>query len=209
MNENEQENPAVSKLREAFDTARNAILEGSALAVQVQELQGIVNTLRSETTLLQLDLEYIRNRNKELDEQVTEVRRQRDSAFGNLSIQQERADRAEGQCNYLQNQVNNMTRLYDAEVTRSTDLIRERDDAMVMALEYETKFKEATAKLARVELVLGDIFNARVVPIQEVVEEANRPKPHYVDQPRDEVGKFQPIEEPKPQTYGSDSQGSF
>jgi chromosome segregation ATPase len=197
----EQENPAVSKLREAFDTARNAIIEGSELAKQVTELQGIVNTLRSETTSLQRDLEYIRNRNRELDEQVMQVRQSRDEAIQDASNQRARAYTAEQERDSAREVLQHMDRRVETLEAQVASVSRERDDAMVMALEYETKFKEAAAKLAKIEEAMHGV-KSEEKPVEQ------KPLPHYVTQPRDEETKqFRPFDEPK--TYDSGSQGSF
>jgi uncharacterized coiled-coil DUF342 family protein len=173
----EQENPAVSKLREAFDAAKNAIVEGTELAKLVTELRGQVNSLQLEVGRFQRDMEYLRDRNKELDEQVTQVRRQRDEAIADASEQR--------------GKVLGMEAKIDA-------IAKERDDAMVMALEYESKLKAAEAKLATIEALFGSGAG------QGNAKPEAKPVPHYVDQPRDEVGKFQPT------TYdrGSQSEGS-
>jgi uncharacterized coiled-coil DUF342 family protein len=174
VNETTQELPAVSKLREAFDTARNAILEGTELAKLVTELRGQVNSLQLEVGRFQRDMEYLRDRNKELDEQVTQVRRQRDEAIADASEQRSKVFA-------MQAQIDGMA--------------KERDDAMVMALEYETKWKTAEAKLAKIEEAMHGV-KSEEKPVE-------KPVPHYVTQPRDEVGKFEPT---SPQ--GSQSEGS-
>ena len=92
----------MSKLREAFDTARNAVIEGTELAKQDEELRFsicLLLELGSEVACLQRDLEYIRSRNnRELDEQVTEVRWQRDNAISEGLAHKDRADSAEAVC---------------------------------------------------------------------------------------------------------------
>jgi seryl-tRNA synthetase len=198
-----QENPAVSKLREAFDTARNAIIEGSELAKQVTELRAVVDTLRSETTSLQRDLEYIRSRNRELDEQVTEVRRQRDSAIADASEQRQRAETAEAATTAMrgmnETQGYNILRLQE----QLESVKRERDDAMIMSLEFETKLKAAEAKLEKVHAMFVTLWGSEVASTMVTAPEP-KPLPHWEQQPRDEVGKFQPT------TYdrGSQSEGS-
>jgi chromosome segregation ATPase len=177
-----QENPAVSKLREAFDTARNAIIEGSELAKVVGELRSTVSMLQSELQSLQRDLEYVRNRNRELDEQVTAVRAARDEAIANANQQQERAVRAEAALEKatLENESQNrrLSEMYD----RIDALKRERDDAELKAMDLEDRLKAAQAKLTTIEaLFVGQTTGAT----QE------KPKPHWEDQPRAETGEFQ------------------
>ena len=127
------------------------------------------------------------------------MRAARDNAIALVQEQRQRAETAEAAVSQMrgmnETQGYNIARLQ--EQLESTK--RERDDAMMMALEYETKLKAAEAKLAKIEEAMHG------VKAQEA--EVEKPKPHYVDQPRDEVGKFQPIEEAK--TYDSGSQGSF
>jgi chromosome segregation ATPase len=189
-----QENPAVSKLREAFDTARNAIIEGSELAKQVEELSLSVRNLTLEVSSLQRDLEYVRSRNRELDEQVTQVRQARDNAISEAQGHSQRANVAEAALADALHRLESMARAHDVEVMRFTDLATQRDDAMVMALEYETKLKEAEAKLAKIEEAMHGIKSDAKAEAQ---------KPHWVDQPRDEVGKFEPTE------YKTGTQGNY
>lgn len=200
MNET-QELPAVSKLREAFDTARNAIIEGSALAVLVDELRRSVASLNSEVHLLQRDLEYIRGRNKELDEQVMSVRQARDNALADASEQRQRADVAETDRDRMQRTINSLRDELGGRIEDTEQAKKERDDAMSMALEYESKLKAAEVKLDKI----GDVFGINIAhTLTDLPKQEDKPKPHYVDQPRDEVGKFQPT------TYdrGSQSEGS-
>ncbi len=202
MSETTQELPAVAKLREAFDTARNAIIDGSELAKQVAELSRTVSSLNSEVSLLQRDLEYIRNRNKELDEQVTSVRQARDEAIEKAkSLQNELYD-VDSRRTQAEARVQDQVQLIDTLHQRIDGLSEERDDAVNMALEYESKLKAAEAKLAKIEEVFDNTFST-----PNTNQSPNKPTPHYLEQPRDEVGKFQPFDEPK--NYGSGSQGSF
>lgn len=188
----EQENPAVNKLREAFDVARNAIVEGTELAKIVHDLQGKVLDLGNEVVNLQRDLEYNRNRNRELDEQVTQVRAARDQALIDAKRQEERAITAEVATSEMRRLNYDQGLRIEHVETSLANALRERDDAMVMALEYETKWKVAEAKLAKIEEAMHGVKSAEVA--------VEKPKPHWEEQPRDEVGKFQPT------TYTSGSQ---
>ena len=200
VSEQEQENPVVSKLQEAFNAAKNAIVEGTELAKIVHDLQGKVHELGGEVVDLQRNLEYVRSRNRELDEQVTQVRQARDKAITDASEQRQRAEKAEGIITGMEESAKWMTDRINVQARALDDARKERDDAMSMALEYESKLKDALAKLASIEALFTK-------PLSEGTPEPSKPVPHYLVQPRDEVGKFQPIEEPK--TYGSGSQGSF
>lgn len=191
VNETE-ENPAVSKLREAFDTAANAILKGTELAKQVEELTTNVASLQEATRSLNRDLEYIRNRNRELDEQVTEVRRQRDAAHNEGMAAKERAERAEASLASAREVLAHQDNRIDQLQLLLNNAVKERDDALTMALEYEGKFKEAAAKLAKIEEVFGTSQGGGQANV-----EVAKPVPHYEVQPRDEVGKFQPMTYPQ------------
>lgn len=186
----DQENPAVSKLREAFDTARNALIEGSELAKQVENLRFQVISLKESVDSLTGDLQYVRNRNKELDEQVTQVRRSRDEAMADASEQRSRAEKAEADLRFADEAITQADMRNSGLRVALDDVERERDDAMTMALEYEGKFKEAQAKLAKIEAVFDNAFGV-------TTQEAPKPVPHYEVQPRDEVGKFQPMTYPQ------------
>lgn len=188
----EQENPAMSKLREAFDVARNAIIEGTELAKIVHDLQGKVLDLGNEVVNLQRDLEYNRNRNRELDEQVTQVRQSRDAAMTEANQQRDRATTAEATIASMEESAKWMAERINVQARALDDVKKERDDAMVMALEYESKWKVAEAKLAKIEEAMYGVKSAEVA--------VEKPKPHWEEQPRDEVGKFQPT------TYTSGSQ---
>lgn len=173
----EQENPAVSKLREAFDTARNAIIEGSELAKLVVELRSQVNGLGIEVGSLQRDLEYIRNRNRELDEQVTQVREARDRALADVATQRHRADTNESE-QYKSQEI--ITRLREELAYTARDLDnakKTRDDAEYKAIELEDKLKIAEAKLAQMQAI--------ICPVVEPVK---------AEQPRAEDGQFRPYE---------------
>ena len=170
------ESPAVSKLREAFDTARNAILEGTELAKLVAELRVNVTRLSDEVNHLSRDLEYLRGRNKELDEQVGEVRRQRDEALAELSQQRNRTNVAESDLIYARNSLGIADERNNSLAMQLDSARKERDDAMIMALEYETKLKAAEATLAKMREVMG------------IEEPKPEPKP---EQPRAETGQFQ------------------
>ena len=205
VNEETMELPAVSKLREAFDTARNAIIEGTELAKQVQEMKANVATLGSDVASLQRDVEYLRNRNRELDEQVIEVRRQRDEAVSKANEQQDRAVRAEGDLASTQSRVESL----QASLSRVHDSLDEakkaRDDAEFRVMDLEDKLKAAEAKLDKLKVMFGEAFGE---PKGEPVQEASKPVPHYLVQPRDEETKqFRSFDEGK--TYDNGSQGSY
>lgn len=198
VSETTEELPAVSKLREAFDTARNAIIDGSELAKQVAELNTSVVALRTEVVSLQRDLEYVRSRNRELDEQVTNVRQARDNALADVSSLQAKLYDVDSRRTQAESRVQDQVESINQLRQQIESMSKERDDAMGMALEYESKLKEAQAKLAKVEAVFM---------VDKQPSEA-KPVPHYLVQPRDEETKqFRSFDEPKP--YDSGSQGSF
>lgn len=183
-----QENPAVSKLREAFDTARNAIIEGSELAKIVTELRATVSSLSEEVSALHRDLDYVRNRNKELDEQVTQVRSARDGAIAEAREWKEKAVKAEndlGSMTYARDRG-----LDDINAARETiqAISKERDDAQMEAMRLDDELNIAKAKLAKVEALF------KTEPVE---------MPKAVEQPRTETGQFQP------KTYDQGSQGQF
>ncbi len=193
----EQENPAVAKLREAFDVARNAIIDGSELAKQVAELNTSVVALRTEVVSLQHDLEYVRNRNRELDEQVTQVRQARDEAIADASGQRQRADKAESDLSAVLRDSEALRTSLSGMYDRVDAAKRDRDDAEMRALEMEEKLKAAEAKLSKVEGMLREVFSYGYQP--EGLDKLHDLKP---EQPRTETGQFKP-------SYEAGSQGTF
>jgi chromosome segregation ATPase len=197
------ENPAVSKLREAFDTARNAILEGTELAKLVGELRASVNVLNTEVGALQRDLEYLRNRNKELDEQVSEVRRQRDQAIQESNDYAAKYYNAAKELNHATEHGENQR----IEIARMNEALasmhKSRDDAELRAMELEDRLKAAEGKLAEVqkmaEAVFGKVIEQPKSAEASVHSFADMPQP--VEQPRDERGQFQPLPQGSQGTY--------
>ncbi len=183
VTETTEELPAVSKLREAFETARNAIVDGSELAKQVETLSQSVDSLQSKVASLTRDLEYVHNRNRELDEQVVQVRRSRDEAIADASEQRTRAAVAERDRDSAHELLARFERQTIEAQERYNIACKERDDAMVMALEYETKFKAVDAQLNKLKVLFGEAFG------EPKSEEPVKPVPHYLVQPRDEETK--------------------
>ena len=200
VEEQTQENPAVSKLREAFDAAKNAIVEGTELAKIVHDLQGKVLDLGNNVLSLQRDLEYTRSRNKELDEQVTEVRRQRDNAISEGLAHKDRADSAEAAREQLVGMVSRLNTELENALNRIRTEQQRADEAQLKQMELEDQLKSAQAKLGVIEGLFGK---------SPQVEANPKPVPHYLEQPRDEVGKFQPFDEGKSYPHGSQGESSF
>lgn len=202
MNETTQENPTVSKMREVFDASIDAVLKGTELQKTVTELSASVLALKGEIGSLQRDLEYIRNRNRELDEQVSQVRAARDQALADNVRIADKLAMAESERDTAQRDNQELTQRSSALYDRIDALKKERDDAQMAQMEMEDRLKAAQGKLAEIQASMAKVFGASVsVEVDKQVTIS--PKPHYVDQPRDEVGKFQPT------TYdrGSQSEG--
>ena len=67
----------MGAVRSIFDRAANAIVEASRLSKEVA-------ALRSEFDTLKWDMEYLRARNRELDEMLAQTRAQRDEALSQV-----------------------------------------------------------------------------------------------------------------------------
>lgn len=193
MNEVTQENPAVSKLREAFDTARNAIIEGSELARIVGELRDQVKNLSGEVHALHGDLDYVRNRNKELDEQVVQVRGARDAAIAEAREWKEKATAFENERDYYKTSGEKLNRDFEDAQRTIKSIADERDNALMQAMRLEEELAKAIAKLSKVEA----LFKPEANPVPG-------PNPEQgTEQPRAPTGQFQP------KAYDQGSQGSF
>src|ERR1700723_1814246 len=77
-----QEDSEMTTVKAVFEKASNAIVDASRLKVEVGDLRAAVDGLRQE-------VEKVRSQNQWLDEQLTNVRGQRDKATGELSAARE------------------------------------------------------------------------------------------------------------------------
>jgi chromosome segregation ATPase len=186
-------------MREVFDASIDAVLKGTELQKTVTELSASVLALKGEIGSLQRDLEYIRNRNRELDEQVSQVRVARDEAIRDASEQRTRADAAERLLDDKE-QANGALRMQLSGMYDRIDALKkERDDAQMAQMEMEDKLKAAEATLAKVQACMAEAFGASVRVMED--KAFTVPRPHYETQPRDEVGKFQPLDAGSQGTY--------
>lgn len=193
-NETTQEDADMATVRAVFEKASNAIVEASRLGRLVGELE-------AKVTALAQDLDWLRERNKSLDEQLNYVRKARDEAQEKVhdlerESRQLRMD-YEGECNVTAK----LRADLEAMTQRWHDASKERDEAMLREMELQDKLKEATATLDAIMKVLHPL---KEVPTTQVTEVAQETPPQFEHsetteererreaQSRDEAGRFGP-----------------
>lgn len=131
-NVNEQE---INMVREIFEKMANSLVGLSSAAKDIAEM-------REQLEGLKQDIERTQGRNRELDEMVAHVRRERDEAVREVTVARDALTEATKQLEGV-NSENSMLRR-DIEILNS-DLItakRDRDDASFKNMELEEKLKE-------------------------------------------------------------------
>lgn len=138
----------MSKVRELFDRAANAIVQASELAKQVNELSASVDALRR-------DVERMRSQNEWLDSQLADTRRQRDEAIRENGTLRDTAS-ADART------IADLRMTVDANAIKVADLSNAlahersaRDDAELHAMDLEDKLTIANATLEKIKASLG------------------------------------------------------
>lgn len=142
---NEQE---INMVREIFEKMANAVIDMSRASNDIA-------ALRSEIESLKEDVRVVRDRNRELDAEVAEVRRQRDEAVKELERVRQDAAGDHQMLVDTEHALKNVRR--DLE-TAQADLVqarRDRDDASYKNLEYVERAEKAEKALATVKEAVG------------------------------------------------------
>jgi vacuolar-type H+-ATPase subunit I/STV1 len=174
------EDSEMSHVRSVFDRAANAIVQASELAKQVA-------SLTEQMDLLRKDIEYVRQRNIELDNLLNDVRQARDHAQSEASrLTQTNADLSRENTSLTYERDNLTDKLKTANDTIST-LRRERDDAAIEAMRLQEELDKVKAKL-------DDIVSFA----KGLVAEATPTPPTPAPEPTPTPPEPQPYQEPQP-----------
>lgn len=134
----------MGKVREIFDRALNAMVEASKLADEVRSMRGELDQLKH-------DIDYVRARNRELDNMLNDVRQQRDNAQRELG---EAKDRLSVATNDLQ-AAHNANESYNRRINELEQGIaqarKERDDYGLEALKLREELDQAKSRLADIQ----------------------------------------------------------
>src|SRR6267154_759270 len=158
----------MTSIRQIFERAATAIVQASELAKQVAELQAQFNSLRN-------DMEYLRQRNQELDTALADVRTQRDTAMRERDEVKDKAHSFE----MALSQANDTNAQQAATIQRLRDELAmvsaDRDQAYDAWHKAELSADEAKSKLAKVQSALGIVDPPKPVEAPQPVVEPPQP----------------------------------
>lgn len=127
-----------------FKRAAQAIVDATNLETKLQAISKSLDELKME-------IEYVRSRNRELDQTLHDVRGQRDSATAELSSvkgQLAEANRSLTEANTNIERINEINNRLNADLI---NLRHERDDYGMKNMELSDALDKANAKLADIE----------------------------------------------------------
>lgn len=166
------ETDEMSKVRDVFERALNAIMEQSKLSGEVAELRKAVQQM-------QASVEFLQTRNATLDEHIQIARKQRDEAQVKLGV-------AELELTSTKSSLDMMTGSRDSWVHQATSMeverdqaFKERDDALMRSMELEEELRTTRSQLDKVREAIGVVTaEPKSIPATPV------------EQPRTEGGQF-------------------
>ena len=141
----------MSHIRSVFDRAANAIVQASELSVQVQNLAAQVNGLEA-------DIEYVRNRNRELDTILSDVRTQRDNAQAEVNAKAQALDEANSKVQSLTISLDSRDRQIADLEAKLAQATKERDDYAYQSMDLTDKLSASQAKLEKIEDFAKTLF---------------------------------------------------
>lgn len=162
----------MTKVTEVFAKMRDAVIDASKLAQEVAELRSAVEGMQRE-------LASLRDSNRWLDQQVTELREQRDTALREKHEVLSHGLQLQGEVSRLQahgdSQRAELARLNE----RVTGLLHDNDMIAKQAWATEEENKALKAKLEAIQAVFGRVESAAPQPVS------------YAEvQPRAETGQW-------------------
>lgn len=169
------ESQEIEQARNVFQRMADAVVAASSLRGEVEELRTAVATLRNE-------IDFIRTRNRELDEQVTEVRRQRDQAVSELADLKTTVLSDAQSITTLQRDNEALNNAVERQRQEIADLKRQRDDAAYSHMEAEDQLKKLTPLIESLSNVLPKPSQP-VQPVQSTSWETPPAVPFF-DNPR-------------------------
>ncbi len=174
-NTGHEDEAMLHKFVEVFDKARNAIIDASRLAKEV-------DGLRQEVAGLTGQVQQIREQNQFLDEQLALIRKHRDELQEQVAQEQgehyktrQERDSAQRNAAHWQEQHNIMEEKY-------RNVCKERDDAQFMVMALEDENKKLKDKLDSILKVLHPEGTAPVHAEPQNVPQSETPKP--AEEPR-------------------------
>ena len=163
----------MSQFQQMFQKISDTIVQASALAKEVSEL-------RAATSELRHDVEYVRSRNKELDQLVSDVREQRDRARSEAEELKHKLATAEAEVEIERSQREINSRRMQDLVDQLTRATKERDDHAFRNLELSEALDKSKEDLRNIEDFAANFLAAR--------------KPKATDEPKPLVDPISNVE---------------
>lgn len=148
----QEQEPEMSKVREIFDRALNALVEASSLAKTVEQLRVDLEGLKVQVT-------HYRNTISNQDDQITRLRQDRDAA---RTAQYQAEDNTRHLTNDLENSKREVDSLSSANSRlndRITEVTKERDDAQFKLLELQEAHSALSKKMDDIKSHMQSLFN--------------------------------------------------
>ena len=155
----------MNKVRSIFEQGLNSI-------IGIAQISKDVATLRDELTSLKNDLDYVRGRNRELDQALAEVRSQRDTAMSERDNARAEIDTGRRALTEALAIVENLK--HDLETTRNelNHVRTDRDQAYVAWHNAEQAKDDAESKLLDIKEFASRAFGLAEPPKPEPVKPA-------------------------------------
>jgi chromosome segregation ATPase len=155
----------MSMVRQVFERASNAIVEASKLAKELEQI-------RQEVEQIKRDLDYMRARNKELDEMLATTRQQRDEARQSAADTTAKLSQATSELDSTKYHLEQMTNQRNTLEEQVRKLNEDLSQAMDSWHKSDQAKDEAQAKLKEIEDFAQRAF-ALVRPTQSTTPPAN------------------------------------
>jgi chromosome segregation ATPase len=174
----------MSKTAEVFAKMRDAVIDASKLAGEVASLRGEVESVRNEVN-------HLRDTNRWMDSQITELRIARDAAIADRSSLADALNSTRSELVQAQAHANNQSRELARLNEQITTLRKERDDAQYEAMSMSEHAQDLEKKLGTIEAVFGKPVESKPVeqPRDPVTQqwkspgaEPEREEPRYDDE---------------------------
>lgn len=187
----------MSKLRQTFDQALNALVGMSKLARDVEVLQTKVGDLTNQVNRYRSQIDT-------LDEALYRTRQERDEARTAVSAAVQAKEHAESKLYEVEQTVEHLRQDNASLNDRLVTARRESDDHMMRALEAEDKLAAANKKLEEVREHFKTLFpevpsNAPAVAVVEPHPENVVTIPVIPQEPHTDTAIPHPVQEPKAQ----------
>src|SRR4029077_18780198 len=150
------EEPEMSKVKEIFDRALNALVSASSLAKEVEQVKSDLEALTSQVN-------HYRNTIANQDDQITRLRQDRDAA---RTAQYQSEDDKRHMTTELENVKRDADSLSSANIRlndRVSQLIKERDDAEFRLLELQESHSVLSEKLNAIKSHMEGLFAVSTV----------------------------------------------